>query len=78
MNFEVRAVSGDDYDAYLEARESGMTTSEALEKIGQPGKATVDHPFDRCRTATRTSSPPVAELRTVPNPNVSTNEEARP
>jgi cytochrome c oxidase subunit 2 len=45
MNFEVRAVSGDDYDAYLAARESGMSTSQALEKIGQPGHATATHPF---------------------------------
>ncbi len=46
MNFEVRAVSGDDYDAYLQARESGMTTAEALEEIGQPGQATTTEPFD--------------------------------
>jgi cytochrome c oxidase subunit 2 len=46
MNFEVRAVSGDDYDAYLEARESGMSTFEALEEIGQPGLATTTTPFD--------------------------------
>ena len=46
MNFEVRAVSGDDYDAYLEARQSGMSTAEALEKIGQPGQATVTDPFE--------------------------------
>lgn len=46
MNFEVRSVSGDDYDAYLQARESGMTTSEALEEIGQPGQATTTTPFN--------------------------------
>jgi cytochrome c oxidase subunit 2 len=46
MNFEVRAVSGDDYDSYLRARESGMSTTQALEKIGQPGKATSTKPFD--------------------------------
>jgi cytochrome c oxidase subunit 2 len=46
MNFEVRAVSGDDYDAYLEARESGMDTSEALEEIGQEGVATSTTPFE--------------------------------
>jgi cytochrome c oxidase subunit 2 len=45
MNFEVRAVSGDDYDAYLQARESGMGTSEALESIGQSGKATTTTPL---------------------------------
>ena len=68
MNFEVRAVSGDDYDAYLEARESGMTTSEALEEIGQPGLATATTPFDRCRTAT-SSRPTVAEPAHRPEPN---------
>jgi cytochrome c oxidase subunit II len=46
MNFEVRAVSGDDYDAYLEARESGMDTYEALEEIGQPGEATTTSPLN--------------------------------
>jgi cytochrome c oxidase subunit 2 len=46
MNFEVRAVSGDDYDAYLDARESGMDTSEALEEIGQPGRSSVTTPFE--------------------------------
>ena len=46
MNFEVRSVSGDDYDAYLAAREDGLSTSEALEKIGQPGHSTATHPFD--------------------------------
>jgi cytochrome c oxidase subunit 2 len=46
MNFEVRAVSGDDYDAYIAAREDGMSTFDALESIGQPGTATTTHPFD--------------------------------
>jgi cytochrome c oxidase subunit 2 len=46
MNFEVRSVSGDDYDAYLEARESGMTTYEALEEIGQSGEAGTTTPLD--------------------------------
>jgi cytochrome c oxidase subunit II len=46
MNFEVRAVSGDDYDAYIAAREKGMNTFDALESIGQPGAATTTHPFD--------------------------------
>jgi cytochrome c oxidase subunit 2 len=46
MNFEVRAVSGDDYDAYLQARESGKSTSEALEAIGQSGVATTTTPFE--------------------------------
>jgi cytochrome c oxidase subunit 2 len=46
MNFELLAVSGDDYDAYLDARESGMGTSEALESIGQAGKATTTTPLE--------------------------------
>jgi cytochrome c oxidase subunit 2 len=46
MNFEVRSVSGEDYDAYLEARESGMTTYEALEEIGQSGEAGTTTPLD--------------------------------
>jgi cytochrome c oxidase subunit 2 len=46
MNFEVRAVSGDDYDAYLQARESGMDTFEALEEIGQPGLSSTTTPFE--------------------------------
>jgi cytochrome c oxidase subunit 2 len=46
MNFEVRAVSGDDYDSYLEARESGLDTFEALEEIGQPGLSSSTTPFE--------------------------------
>jgi cytochrome c oxidase subunit 2 len=46
MNFEVRSVSGEDYDAYLEARESGLDTFEALEEIGQPGLSSTTTPFE--------------------------------
>ena len=46
MNFEVRAVSGDDYDDYLAARESGLDTFEALEEIGQPGASSTTTPFE--------------------------------
>jgi cytochrome c oxidase subunit II len=46
MNFEVRAVSGDDYDDYLAARESGLDTFEALEEIGQPGLSSTTTPFE--------------------------------
>jgi cytochrome c oxidase subunit 2 len=56
MNFEVRAVSGDDYDSYLDARESGMTTAEALESIGQPGHATTTKPFSYLQKTAQTSS----------------------
>ncbi|WP_199584566.1 cytochrome c oxidase subunit II [Blastococcus sp. TF02A-30] len=46
MNFEVRAVSGDDYDAYIEARESGLDTYDALEEIGQPGTSSTTTPLE--------------------------------
>jgi cytochrome c oxidase subunit II len=46
MNFEVRAVSPDDYVDYLDARESGLDTFEALEEIGQPGDPQTTRPFD--------------------------------
>jgi cytochrome c oxidase subunit 2 len=46
MNFEVRAVSGDDYDAYLAAREEGLDTYAALDEIGQPGAATSTTPLE--------------------------------
>jgi cytochrome c oxidase subunit 2 len=45
MNFEVRSVSPADYDAYIKARESGLSTYDALVKIGQPGHATTTHPL---------------------------------
>jgi cytochrome c oxidase subunit 2 len=51
MNFEVRAVSGDDYDAYLAARADGKSTAEALEAIGQNGHATATHPFEAVQNA---------------------------
>jgi cytochrome c oxidase subunit II len=53
MNFEVRAVSADDYDAYLAARESGLDTYEALEEIGQPGEATTTTPLNLRERAQR-------------------------
>jgi cytochrome c oxidase subunit 2 len=46
MNFEVRAVSGDDFDAFIAARESGSSTAEALESIGQSGTSIATEPFD--------------------------------
>ena len=55
MNFEVRAVSGEDYDAYLEARESGMNTAEALEEIGQSGVAGTTRPLELVQSKQQTS-----------------------
>jgi len=46
MNFEVRSVSPADFQAYLSARESGLSTHDALESIGQPGAATSTRPLD--------------------------------
>jgi cytochrome c oxidase subunit 2 len=46
MNFEVRAVSPDKFQAYLAARKSGMTTPEALTSIGEQGTAKTTSPFD--------------------------------
>ncbi|CAN5384935.1 cytochrome c oxidase subunit II [soil metagenome] len=49
MNFEVRAVSAGEYDAYIAAREQGMDNVAALESIGQPGLAQTTQPFDTDR-----------------------------
>jgi cytochrome c oxidase subunit II len=46
MNFEVRSVSPEKYDAYLKAREKGMDTRHALQSIGLPGTAVTTHPFN--------------------------------
>ena len=46
MNFEVRAVSPQDYDRYLQARTTGQSTSQALQSIGQSGTASSTVPFD--------------------------------
>lgn len=51
MNFELRAVSNVDYEAYLAARVSGLSTADALESIGQPGQAETTKPFNTDRTA---------------------------
>jgi cytochrome c oxidase subunit 2 len=46
MNFEVRAVSPQDFQGYLAARTQGKSTHDALQSIGQPGVAVATHPFD--------------------------------
>jgi cytochrome c oxidase subunit 2 len=46
MNFEVRAVSPQDYDAYLAARQQGQTTAQALQSIGQNPTSSATVPFD--------------------------------
>ncbi|MGY1855919.1 aa3-type cytochrome oxidase subunit II [Modestobacter sp. SYSU DS0290] len=49
MNFELRAVSGDDFDDYISARVAGQSTHDALESIGEPGYATSTSPFAGAR-----------------------------
>ena len=46
MNFEVRAVSPEKYQAFIAARKAGMSTPEALTSIGEKPLATSTHPFD--------------------------------
>jgi cytochrome c oxidase subunit II len=55
MNFEVRAVSGADYDAYIRSRQQGQSTAQALESIGQPGHATTTKPFNLAEITQRTN-----------------------
>lgn len=49
MNFEVRAVSANDFKAYLRQRISGKTNAEALQAINQSPVATSTTPFDTRR-----------------------------
>ena len=51
MDFEVRSVSPEDFNSYIQARESGLSTSAALEKIGQPGTAVTTAPLKLPQTA---------------------------
>ncbi|WP_100446992.1 aa3-type cytochrome oxidase subunit II [Glycomyces xiaoerkulensis] len=46
MNFEMRVVSPDDYETFIDARAGGSTTPEALEAIGQDGYAQTTEVFD--------------------------------
>ena len=77
MNFEVRAVSGEDYDAYLEARESGYGHLRGA-RGDRPARAVATTtPFESCRTQRR-PAPPVADVRQRPTLIDPTHEEARP
>ncbi|MGI8721797.1 MAG: aa3-type cytochrome oxidase subunit II [Geodermatophilaceae bacterium] len=49
MNFELRSVSQEDYGSYIDARESGLTTAEALEEIGQDPQSSTTRPMDTDR-----------------------------
>ncbi|WP_199034976.1 aa3-type cytochrome oxidase subunit II [Glycomyces salinus] len=46
MNFEMRVVSPDDYQTFVDARVDGATTPEALEAIGQEPYATTSNTFN--------------------------------
>ncbi len=58
MNFELRAVSPEQYDRFIAAKEQGMSTPDALGAAGFQGDqrfAVTTHPFNTVRNA-RTSS----------------------
>jgi cytochrome c oxidase subunit II len=65
MNFEVRVVSSDDYQRYLDAlvrlgNADPDRQSKALTAIGQPPEATTTYPFDTNRTDRSDSEQPQA------------------
>jgi len=51
MNFELRAVTAEQYAQFLAAKQAGRTTPEALAAIGQPPLATSTSPFPTKRDA---------------------------
>jgi len=53
MNFEVRAVSPENFDKYIEARKTGATVAAALQSIGEEPLATTTKPFDTKREAAK-------------------------
>jgi cytochrome c oxidase subunit 2 len=58
MNFEVRAVTPQQYQAYLAARQQGQDTRRALESIGQPGTAVTTQPYNISHEERQTVLPP--------------------
>lgn len=57
MNFEVRSVTPQKYDAYMAARTSGMNTHDALVSIGEPGDAVTTHPFNLTQDYQQSNTP---------------------
>ena len=53
MNFELRAVSPEDFQQWLDAKRAGASTPDALRAIGQEPFAVTTSPFDTAREATR-------------------------
>jgi cytochrome c oxidase subunit II len=51
MNFELRAVTPEKFQAFLAAKQRGMSTPEALSSIGEQPLATTTVPFETKRTA---------------------------
>jgi cytochrome c oxidase subunit 2 len=51
MNFELRAVSPDQYQQFIALKEQGQSTPAALQAIGQPPLATTTSPFNTSRTS---------------------------
>jgi cytochrome c oxidase subunit 2 len=65
MNFEVRVVSNDDYESYLDAlgrfgNADPDRQSKALQAIGQPPQATTTYPFETTRLDRSASEQPQA------------------
>lgn len=60
MNFEIRAVTPENFKKYIAARQSGQDNATALESIGSSPTSTTTFPFDTRRTG-RTASPVNAE-----------------
>jgi len=55
MNFELRAVTPEQFQQFLAAKEAGKSTPEALAAIGQSPLATTTTPFPTKRTTNATS-----------------------
>jgi cytochrome c oxidase subunit 2 len=53
MNFELRAVTPENFERYLAARQSGNSTAQALAAIGEEPQAVTTKPFDTRREAAR-------------------------
>ncbi|MFB9318426.1 aa3-type cytochrome oxidase subunit II [Cryptosporangium minutisporangium] len=55
MNFEMRAVTSEKFDQFIEAKKGGASTYDALEAIGESPVATTTTPFNPSRTARQPS-----------------------
>jgi cytochrome c oxidase subunit 2 len=51
MNFEMRAVTPDQYTQFIALKKQGKSTPDALTAIGQAPFATTTHPFDTSRNS---------------------------